>query len=195
MPPPTDVSILQYIGEAIKEFPSGPKVFLGDLSSHLKNPRNDRAMIVANYMADLELLYNYGDYRHSKKHRKSFTWWQRRNNKIIRAKCDFILGSERNFFKNVCLKDPRHYSSDHFMVLGTLIFQPRKSIMAYQRKRKKFPLKMTRRGPKTKATILRDQILRGGEKAFSPEMDVVDFGGYVETYRPEDIPPQERFTT
>jgi hypothetical protein len=51
---------------------------------------------------------------------EKFTWWMRRKNLIIKVKCDYILGSERGLFTKIAIRNPRHYFSDHYMVMGVI---------------------------------------------------------------------------
>ena len=50
-----------------------------------------------------------------------WTWKQDRKGKTIQSICDYILLTNRNDFKNVCIKDPNNYDSDHMMLVATII--------------------------------------------------------------------------
>jgi hypothetical protein len=63
----------------------------------------------------------------------------RRGNLIIKAKCDYILGSERGLFTKIAIRDPRHYPSEHYMVMGTIAYRPKRETTYYSRSKKSFP--------------------------------------------------------
>jgi len=77
------------------------------------------------------------------------TWWQERGEFLIRSCCDYILGSDKRMFRNVYLKDPRCFSSDHFMVVGKLTSATHSRNRSYLRGRTRFPLRAPKWGPLT----------------------------------------------
>ena len=40
--------------------------------------------------------------------------------RAVRSRTDYILGTDRRFFWNMSVRDPRH-NSDHYMLLGCLL--------------------------------------------------------------------------
>jgi hypothetical protein len=91
--PPSDVSTIQYVGQAFDRLPTGRRIFLGDLNVDLNNLRDDRATRVATMTAGLGLENLLSHFRQRRRHKGGFTWHVRRNDKIITARCDYILGS------------------------------------------------------------------------------------------------------
>jgi hypothetical protein len=73
------------------------------------------------------------------------------SNSIIEAKCDYILGLERGLFTKIAIRNPRHYSSDHYMIMGTIYYRPNRENKSYSRSRKSFPLKRNKVAPINKA--------------------------------------------
>jgi hypothetical protein len=140
----------------------------GDLNADINNPRNERATTVATAMADLGLENLYGHFCHKRKHREGFTWQMRRENKTIKARCDYILGSERGILTNIQLKDPRHYTLDHCMVVGSVSSAPKQDNESYLKARKKFPLCIEKSGPQTKANSIFQEIKSFVEKVRRP---------------------------
>jgi hypothetical protein len=130
---------------------------LGDLNVDLNNLRDDRAKQVATMTADLGLENLLSPFRQRRIHKGGFTWHMRRNDKIIKVRCDYILGSDWDLFTKVSIKDPRHFSSDHYMVKGTILSRPRKENKSYSRRQTKFPLRSSRVGPQTKADSIFDE--------------------------------------
>ena len=45
------------------------------------------------------------------------TWCMVREEKVIRSRTDYLLGTDHSLFRNVAVRDPRH-NSDHYMVVG-----------------------------------------------------------------------------
>jgi hypothetical protein len=77
-----------------------------------------------------------------------------RKDKLITSRCDYILSTDRRLFKNISLKDPTHYFSDHLMVIGVLVSRPIKENKRYLKGRRKFTIEMGKCGPLTKADAL-----------------------------------------
>jgi hypothetical protein len=77
---------------------------------------------------------------------------------IIKAKCDYTLGFERGLFTKIAIRNPRHYSSDYYMVMGTSASRPKRESKSYSRSRKSFPLKRDKVAPIKKADSIFDEI-------------------------------------
>jgi hypothetical protein len=88
----------------------------------------------------------------------------RRGNSIIKAKCDYILGSEWGIFTKIAIRNPRHYSSDHYMVMGGIASRPKRENKSYSSSRKSFPLKRNKITPINKADSIFDEIKSFVEK-------------------------------
>jgi hypothetical protein len=65
------------------------------------------------------------------------------------SRCDRIFCTDRRIFKNVAIRELRHYSSDHYLVLGIIMYESLRAHRYYSKGRKRFPLSPTRWGPKT----------------------------------------------
>ena len=46
------------------------------------------------------------------------TWFQVRKGKIVRSRCDDILAGDKHKFQTVTIRDPRNFSSDHYMLVA-----------------------------------------------------------------------------
>jgi hypothetical protein len=139
--PPKDEPIIESIGKAFDSLPKGPRILLGDLNVNLNNPRNDRGLQIATMVEDLGLEDLISHFHQKCNYRETSTWWMQRGNLIIKAKCDYILGFDRGLFTKIAICNPRHYSSDHYMVMGTIASRPKRENKSYSRSRKSFPLK------------------------------------------------------
>jgi hypothetical protein len=144
--------------------PKGPRILLGDMNVNLNNPLNDRGLQIATIEADLGLEDLISHFHQKCNYREKFTWWMRRGNSIIKEKCDYILGSERGLFTKIAIRNPRHYSSDHYMVMGTIASRPKSENKFYSRSRKSFPLKRNKITPINKADSNFDEIKSFVEK-------------------------------
>ena len=69
-----------------------------------------------------------------------------REGKVVRSRRDYILGTDRNLFRNVSVRDPRH-NTDQFMVVGCLRSSPEREHACYIMGRRKMLLR-----PPTKPT-------------------------------------------
>jgi hypothetical protein len=96
-----------------------------------------------------------------------------RDKRCILSRCDYILGTKRRLFKKVCLKDTKHYFSDHIVVVGILIYCTMRENRRYLIGRKKFRLEMGKGVPKTKADAI-FQELKEHDGAPSPRMEDLD---------------------
>jgi hypothetical protein len=162
--PTKDESIIESIGKAFDSLPKGQRILLGDLNVNINNPRNDCGLQVATIVADFGLEDLISHFHQKCNYREKFTWWMRRGNSIIKVKCDYILGSERGLFTKIAIRNPRHYSSDHYMVMGNIPSRPKRENTYYYRSRNSFPLKRNKITPLKKADKIFDEIKSFVEK-------------------------------
>jgi hypothetical protein len=99
-------------------------LLLGDLYVNLADQQGDQACAVA---ADLA-TYDFEDlllqFRQHRGYRHRHTWKQHHDGTKVCSHCDYILGLDWHMLLNVCLKDPRLFTSDHLLVLGVLPASP-----------------------------------------------------------------------
>ena len=151
---PSHLNDLPHLEAALARFKDSKAapLVLGDLNvnlSDLSKPRT--AQVSATIMAyGLEDMLLHFRQRHKLRHLK--TWWQHRNGQTFRSRCDYILATDRRLFQSVTMKNPRHYSSDHFMLVGKYLAQPAKQHKGYLRGRKAFPIRSPPPGPDTPQT-------------------------------------------
>jgi hypothetical protein len=86
------------------------------------------------------------------------TWWQIRDSKLIRSRCDYILGTDRRLFTTVSIRDPRYFSSDHYMLIARYLISPTPSHKLYLKGRKRLPLKPPTKGPLSQADTLFQEV-------------------------------------
>jgi hypothetical protein len=146
--PPADVSTIGYIETALDRFTEGPApLLLGDLNVNLRAPTGAReaqiAAMVASYGLNDMLLH----FKQRRRYRDGATWRQTRQGEVVKGWCDYILGTKRRFFRKVVIRDPRCFSSDHFLVMGQLMSKPYRSHRRYLNGRRSYPLKAHKVGP------------------------------------------------
>ena len=59
--------------------------------------------------------------------------------KVIRSRTEYLLGTDRSLFRDVAVQDPRH-NYDHYMVVGHLLGGTAREHARYIRGRRKMPL-------------------------------------------------------
>ena len=52
------------------------------------------------------------------------TWSQVRQCKVMQARCDYIMGTDRRHFKIVGIRGVRYYPSDHFTPRARILIFP-----------------------------------------------------------------------
>ena len=149
--PPSTLDDLPYLTEALERFQASkiPPILMGDLNVDLSQESSDsRLNQVSSTLATygLEDLLPHFLQRHP--YRDNCTWHQTRNSTIYRSRCDYILGTDRRLFQTVSIRDPRHFSTDHYMLVAKLLQRPQRSHKRYPQGRRTFPLTATP-GPHT----------------------------------------------
>ena len=154
--PPSDLDTVEYIIQAFEALPRAiPPILLGDLNVDLDNPRDERGQAITTEMAVLGLEDLLLHFRLRRSYRHGMTYMQHRNGETVRARCDYLLGTDRRMFTNVSIRDPRLFTSDHLMVHGSLLLNSsRRHSLAYVRARKRFPLQPPKGGTMTRADAL-----------------------------------------
>jgi exonuclease III len=156
--PPSNLTDLPHLTTALDRFPNEAPLLLGDLNVDLLNLRPPRNQQVA------EVITAYGleDMLHHFQQRKAFThqktWWQNREGKIIRSRCDYILGTDRRLFETVSIRDPRYFTSDHYMLVACYLISPTPSHKLYLQGRKRLPLQPPTKGPLTQVDMLFQEV-------------------------------------
>jgi exonuclease III len=150
--PPGDENALEFIEQAAQRRPNLPVLLMGDLNVDLLNLRDTRDANIAAMIANLGLLDLLAHFymRSGFGHRN--TWFQTREHSMLSSRCDYILGSNRNLFRNMQLKQPRLFTSDHYLVLGELLSEPLRENRRYLGGRRRFPLHVS--APVTKVEKL-----------------------------------------
>lgn len=167
--PPSHLDDLPFLVEALDRFPD-PPILLGDLNVDLSPPLHNPQVNTVRYGRITNTLATYGlqdllpHFVQRKPHRDFCTWHQHRSNQLLRSRCDYILGLDRRQFQLVAIRDPRHFSTDHFMVIGKLYVQTPKSHKHYLRGRRRFPLRAHATASQQPIDTLFAQVLANCER-------------------------------
>ena len=146
--PPADVSTLEFIELALNRFSTGPApILLGDLNVNLRAPQGARENQIAALVASYGLFDLLPNFKQRWRYGDGATWSQHRDGEVVKGWCDYILGTDRRMFSNVCLRDPQCFSSDHYMVKGLLLSAPLHRNRRYLNGRQRYPLKAPKVGP------------------------------------------------
>jgi endonuclease/exonuclease/phosphatase family metal-dependent hydrolase len=120
--PPADVSTLEHVRAALDRFADHPgnPILLGDLNVDLDRPEGEREEEIAVLLAHHSLMNMIPHFRQRAPNAGRKTWRQTRNGERVTARCDYIVSRDHRCFTTVGIRDPRHFSSDHLMVIGVL---------------------------------------------------------------------------
>ena len=115
-------------------------------------------MEIANILATSDMLDMHCHFTSPGKYIKPATWHQRREGKAIRSRPDYFLCSDQRIIKRYAIRDPRHFVTDHKLVLGTLISNTLRENKCYLRGRTTFPSRTPAWGPSSRLDSLCDDI-------------------------------------
>ena len=180
---PNDTSAIERVVEALRIQPKGAEMLVaGVLKANFAAPEGDRrAEDIATKIAT-EGLEDMAQHFLPRERRWCRDWrmlGMLRNEREVRSRTDYILGTDCRFFGNVSARNPWN-NSDHYMVLGCLTSAPLTAHRRYLGGRKRWPVR-----PPVKPTWA-DQLfaaLRGGRTESATargETKHVNIGGYVE---------------
>ena len=114
-------------------------ILVGDLNLDLDSCESERDMEIADSLATSDLLDMHRHFTSPGKHSKPATWHQKREGKTVQSRPDYFLCSDRRIIKRYAIRDPRHFATDHHLVLGTLLSNTLRENKCYLSSRTKFP--------------------------------------------------------
>lgn len=114
-----------------------------------------------NQVAATLAVFGLEDFLHHFRQRKNFlhkqTWRKVMKGKLHRSRCDYIMGTDRRLFQTVSIRDPRHFSTDHLMIVAKYLVKPTACHKRYLRGQLTFPLKWPI-GPMSQADHIFDEV-------------------------------------
>ena len=164
-PSEEDGSTLNFIEAAAAESMEIPLILLGDLNVDLKKMRemggatvNEQHKETVAQVASLGIEDVNQHFRQRKKYGDG-SWTNRRGDeKRLVKRCDYILATNTHNFRNVRIRDPRGFDSDHRMVIGVIRWGSRKEQKRYICKRSRFEWRCPAE-EKNKVDILSDELV------------------------------------
>jgi hypothetical protein len=119
-PSELDNSTINYIQLATQYEPNHELILLGDLNVNINNmtrsnPRHDDTVAL---IASLGLIDPRQHFR--LKNNTKWTWHQYRTNRYVTSECDYILTTNIKDIRNIKIKTPTSYDSDHRLVLVSM---------------------------------------------------------------------------
>ena len=140
-PSEDDGATLHHLQEALASSGSMPIILGGDLNVDLlASGRSARDTEIATVLASYGLDDMSRHFLQRTKHRRRWTWKQRREGRVVRSRCDVIMGTDRRHFTGMRILDPPGYDSDHFLLAAELVSAAPAEQKAYLRGRKAIPL-------------------------------------------------------
>ena len=129
-------------------------MLFGDLNADLTALSNTRSRTISASLAAFGLRDLLTDFKQRKPYRDLATWQQLRMGSIVKSRCDYVMGTDRRLVQTVGIRNPRHHSSDHYLIRVRLLRQPTKCHKRYLRGRRQWPLAMPPVGPLTEIDSL-----------------------------------------
>ena len=137
--PPADSTTSVHIKAALARFPSWKVILVGDLNLDLGSMETERNMEIADILATSGLLEMHRHFKLKGKNRMPDTWHQEREGEPVRSRPVYFLCSDRRIIRRYDIRDPRHFTTDHKLVYGTLTSNTIKENKAYLKGRSKLP--------------------------------------------------------
>ena len=153
-----------HITTALACFPNRKVILVGDLNLNLGSIESERDMQIADILATSGLLDMHRHFKSAGRRRRLATWHQKREGKVIKSRPDYFLCSDRQIIRRYRIRDPRHFTTDHKLVCGTLTSNTFKENKAYLNGRSKFPYRTPKMGPSSRL----DSICHDVEQAALP---------------------------
>ena len=122
--PPSTIDHLPYLEKALNRVLGRDHIVMGDLNADIRCLQNPQNQQVADSLESFGLVRLLGHFIKWLRFQHIRTWWQVRQEKILRSRSDYILGSDRCMFDTVVIRDLRNFASDHFSLRACLLRQP-----------------------------------------------------------------------
>ena len=139
--PPSNLDDLPHLVAALERFPHLKPILIADLNTDLHSLNTPRAQTINATLVSYglqDLLYHFVQAR---RYRNLKTWQQSRQGTTLQSRCDYIMSPDRRYFEWLRIKEPRYFTSDHFMLVARLLIRPTPCHRRYLHGRKKFPIR------------------------------------------------------
>ena len=122
--PPSNLFHLPDLEEALERFRYQDPIALGYLNADIRQAQNPRSHQVADLLMEFGLAELLHHFRQRWRLRCLNTWYQVRQGRLLRSRCDYNLGIYWRCLEMVGKRDVRNYSSDHFSLRARLLYFP-----------------------------------------------------------------------
>ena len=161
--PPSDTTTIDHVRSAWAQCPKGCTPWLlGDLNVNLMHPLDERGEEIAEECSHMGLSDMSRHFRPRRKRtsRGRWTWSMMREGRHVSSQPDYFLAREedRRDFRGVTAMSPRHHDSDHRAVIATVYTGSGRRLKRYKRRRSCFPIRLQKRGPRTHAEQLFEEL-------------------------------------
>jgi hypothetical protein len=139
--PPNEVdgTTLAHLDRALKNVPA-QLLLAGDLNVDIISPRDnvrDTEIVTALTSYGLDDMGRH--FLQRKRYARRWTFWKKANGRVVKARCDAMMGSDQRWFRSVRILNQTDFESDHFMLVGEITAAPAKEHKDYLRGRKAMP--------------------------------------------------------
>lgn len=144
--PPSEQAVehadtLHQILTACDRFPRLPRIFLGDLNVDLREiPHTPWETAVHDTLAEAGLKDLSHFFQPIRRFWQGYTWKCRREETLIRSRCDYILVDDERMWRGHRLVQPRGIDSDHLMLQTFLALSSTGTHQQYVRQRRAIPI-------------------------------------------------------
>ena len=136
-------------------------IWVGDLNVDLENVRDDRQAEIAALVASMGTI----DLTRHFKQKKKWTWNMRRSGQVISSVTDYFMAERRDEWKNVTIRYPDGFITDHRAVRGDLWLRKKGQHAGYVNGRKRYPLPLKASG--SRVDRLFEELRQAREKTAS----------------------------
>ena len=139
-------------------------ILVGDLNLDFGSIKLERDMLIADILVTSGLLDMHRHFKSARRRRRPATWHHKREGNVIKSRPDYFLCSNQQIIRQYGIHDPRHFATNHKLVLDTLISNTLMENKSYLHGRSKFP----QRTPKMEPSSRLDSLCNNIEEAALP---------------------------
>jgi exonuclease III len=135
-PSETDMTTMRHVDDAMRNMDTERTIILGDLNIHLKKPKDERSIEIAENIESYGLRDVAGMFKPRKNKRINWTWRTHRKGNKVQAICDYVLTGSELQWKSFGPIDLQHFDTDHRLIRGKLRSRASQEYKDYLKSRK-----------------------------------------------------------
>ena len=121
---PSALEHLPDVEEALAHLWDQDPIKLGNLNADICQSQNPRSQQVAHLLMEFGLVHLLHHFQQRWRFRHMKTWLQVQQGRLLRARCDYILGTDWRQFNIVGIRNMQNYQSDHFALRERILQRP-----------------------------------------------------------------------